>query len=642
MLNRYSIAWRMTILVLLGAGLILGSISAYSNWVARSLINGELEGQAKFVANSVAGRINAVEQSVTGATTRMASAIGANPSMSDSERETMLRNALMWKDDIYGAAVVPYTAKSDSTGKCVVSYVHRVGGKLITSQVTLSTSPKDLQDRFSTVMKTGRPDWYKPYFGQGLNKTLMVTCACPIYVGKEHKFWGVVESDVSLDWLRSLLLKLPLGKSGYAFLVSSDGTYIAHPVKKYVGVKKIADVAVETNRQDLAELAGRIPAKKSGFSVMRTGISDRDSGLALSPVRSTGWTVGVMLPLETLMQPIVKLDRADVGIGITGFAVLLLIALLIARSISMPIRHLDAVTRTLSTGNLENPLPVVDGNDEVAHLSHSFEAMRRDLKTQIEKLRVTTEAKQRIETEIHIARDIQMSLVPSKFPAYPNRHDFDLFAILDPAREVGGDFYNFSLIDSDHLSLVIGDVAGKGIPGAMFMAVTVTLLKALTTQACDPAEVLRKLNEEICEQNDSNMFATIFFGVLCLSTGELSYANAGHNPPFIFNARDGVSEIPRAKGPAVGISPMSAYKAGALTMQTGDTLFLYTDGVTEAANAGNELFGVSRTKRILSDFEHESTSDLLLDLRKQVLAYSYGAEQSDDITMLAVKYLGEM
>ena len=267
--------------------------------------------------------------------------------------------------------------------------------------------------------------------------------------------------------------------------------------------------------------------------------------------------------------------------------------------------------------------------------------MEEALRQSIQNLKETTAAKERIESELTIAHDIQMSILPKIFPPFPNRSEFDLYATIESAREVGGDFYDFALVDEDHLWFAIGDVSGKGVPASLFMAATKTLLRALAGKNTHPDAILSELNIELCRDNDSGMFVTIFHGILHLPSGTLVYSNGGHNPPYVISPVGAVTPIENTGGMALGVLPETRYRTKTIALPPGARLFLYTDGVTEAMNSAGALFSEHRLCEFLQQTHEDSPTELLRSLLGELKRFSLDAEQSDDITALALYYRGE-
>ena len=249
--------------------------------------------------------------------------------------------------------------------------------------------------------------------------------------------------------------------------------------------------------------------------------------------------------------------------------------------------------------------------------------------------------KQRIEESLKLAADIQMGMLPSTFPAFPERNDFDLFAGIITAKEVGGDFYDFFLIDKKHLCFVIGDVSGKGIPAALFMALTKTQIKASSSRRRTPGDILFRANNDLCHENESSMFCTLFYGIMNTETGEVTYANAGHNPPYIINKNSEPVQIESTGGIALGVMEEMEFESATFTASKGDSIFLYTDGVNEAMNEADEEYSYKRLEDYLKENSTGSITDMVNRNLESVKEFAGTAPQSDDITVLALRYLGE-
>jgi sigma-B regulation protein RsbU (phosphoserine phosphatase) len=499
----------------------------------------------------------------------------------------------------------------------------------------------DVQDWYTLPRDLGHSIWTEPYFDEGAGNILMVTYAVPIRpAGRTNGFLGVATCDVSLEWLTKLLGSLRVGQNGYAFLISGSGKYIAHPRSDFIMNETVFSVAEASTNAALRQIARNMIQGVTGFGELVSFVTKSPSWFAYAPVPTTRWSVGLVFPKDELLAKVITLSRNLTGLGLTGFALLLIVALAIARSISRPLRQLQSATKTLSTGNLDAPLPMISGGDEVAQLASAFEVMRNDLKAYIERLRSTTAAKERIESEIHIARSIQMSLVPRTFPPFPERRDLDMFAILDPARDIGGDFYDFFLDGDNVLCVMVGDVSGKGVPAALFMAVTRTFLRMFWRDERSPAKTLTRLNDELARDNEPSMFVTMFLARIDLSTGNCQYANGGHNPPFIIRSGSPVECVKPVQGTVVGAIEGMVFEEGSVKFLPGDTMLLYTDGVTEAMNPAYELAGDDWTIRQIEALRDTSCEKIIHGIREELRKYAAGAEQSDDITMVAFRYFG--
>ena len=271
-------------------------------------------------------------------------------------------------------------------------------------------------------------------------------------------------------------------------------------------------------------------------------------------------------------------------------------------------------------------------------LARALSRMERDIIDYIENLAAVTAEKERIGAELSIATQIQADMLPSLFPAFPERQEFDIYATMTPAKEVGGDFYDFFMVDDRHLAIVMADVSGKGVPAALFMVIGKTLIKDHTLPGADLGEVFTQVNELLCEANKEGLFITAFEGVLDLVTGELRFVNAGHEPPFLCPA--GGSYAPYKTRPGFVLAGMEGmvYRADSVMLSPGDKLFQYTDGVTEATRADQELYGMERLQAVLDRSREATPHELLPAVKADIDAFVGEAEQFDDITMLCVEF----
>lgn len=280
--------------------------------------------------------------------------------------------------------------------------------------------------------------------------------------------------------------------------------------------------------------------------------------------------------------------------------------------------------------------------DEIEELASAFMQMNLEVKEYIKKLYLVTAEKERIGAELDVAAHIQFSMLPCIFPPFPDRHEFDIYATMTPAKEVGGDFYDFFMVDERHLAIVMADVSGKGVPAALFMVIGKTLIKDHTQPGADLGTVFSEVNDILCASNSEGMFITAFEGVLDLVTGEFRFVNAGHEIPFISRA-GGAFEPHKIRAGFVlaGIEGLR-YRAGVMELMPGDKLFQYTDGVTEATSAAKELYGMERLQNILASVSDKAPQEILPAVKTDIDRFVGTAPQFDDITMLCLEYKARM
>ncbi|MCR5421692.1 MAG: SpoIIE family protein phosphatase [Lachnospiraceae bacterium] len=322
--------------------------------------------------------------------------------------------------------------------------------------------------------------------------------------------------------------------------------------------------------------------------------------------------------------------------------VVFLMLVAIRRIIIEPVNYLKKTVDSYEHGVLDNDLSYFKNDDEIKWLAISFKSMTERIEKYIKDLTEVTAEKERIGAELNVATQIQADMLPRIFPPFPDKNEFELFATMNPAKEVGGDFYDFFMIDDDHLGLVMADVSGKGVPAALFMVIAKTLIKnrAITGNFSGPGEVLADANNQLCEGNDAELFVTVWFGILTISTGHITFASAGHEYPAFYRLEEGFRLEKDKHGMPLATLEDLRFRENETQLKEGEILYLYTDGVTEATNGAKELFGEGRMISSLQKHHDNDMENLLKNVRKDIDEFVGDAPQFDDITMLGIKYNG--
>lgn len=639
---RRRLAVRLTAVFLLCCTLVFGLAIGYNYIQARAMITGKLEPTARHLVTAAAARVEKVITSVTAQTESMARSLEIL-GVSDATLLPFIQASVLSHPDVYGSAVAFETWPDGRFKTPRAPYFYRTA-EGVGSLDLANSYDYHLQDWYQIARELGRTEWSEPYFDEGGGDALMATCSVPFFETKNgrRRIAGIVTADVSLKRLTDIVSSIQVLKTGYGFLLSRNGTFLAHPRQDLIMNESLFSLAEDRNSPEIRKIGRSMVRGESGF-IPYHAVSGVDSWMYYAPLPSVGWTLGVIFPKDELFADIRALTFAMAGMGLAGFLLLALVIVLIARTITTPIRALADATTRIAEGDFTAPLPRVSSKDEVGALTRDFRIMRDSLTEHIRQLTETTAARERMESELKIAHDIQMSILPKTFPPFPSRDEFDLYATIAPAREVGGDFYDFFQLDEDRLCFVIGDVSGKGVPAALFMAVTKTLIKSFARDKQDvsPEAILVHVNEELAADNDACMFVTLFCGILHTVTGEVHYANAGHNPPLLVRRDGTVSWLPKAKALMAGPMPGITYSLERLVLEPGESLFLYTDGVTEAMNQAEELYSEQRLETELSSFAGQPIRRGIESVLSSIRRFADGAEQSDDITMMAVRYSGE-
>ena len=487
---------------------------------------------------------------------------------------------------------------------------------------------------------------------------LVVTCSLPIRVDGEIA--GVVGLDIVLESMDDFISTASENVGSY--VMNNHGRVILGPENGLFTSSLLQQTDLRDEADDaLAELLALAQTQNTGLHTVT--VDGREYYMVGAPMPSVGWIVlNVVDKQLTETSEKMMLEEYDsintaatarfqegvsrtARLGIWLLALVLVVSLLIAYiATKRMVKPIESITRDIRGANLSSRLfemkDAYRTNDEIELLAESFAELSKKTKHYIGEITEITAEKERISTELELATQIQTGMLPHVFPPFPDRKEIDLFASMDPAKEVGGDFYDYFLIDDDHLGLVIADVSGKGVPAALFMMASMIILQSVAMLGCSPAEILAKTNEAICSNNQAEMFVTVWIGILELSTGKLTCANAGHEYPALKQPEGGFALYKDKHGFVLGGMEGVKYKEYDLQLQPGSKLFLYTDGVPEATNLDKELFGTQRMLDALNREPEASPEQLLKAVREEVDFFVGGAEQFDDITMLCLTYQG--
>ncbi|MEA4862960.1 MAG: SpoIIE family protein phosphatase [Victivallaceae bacterium] len=483
--------------------------------------------------------------------------------------------------------------------------------------------------------------WCEPFIGDFVTEPIAIY-TLPFYeIGADgsRKFAGIVCVDLSIAWLRELVDDLHIENSGYAFLLSGKGRVVAHPNPDWVYNKTVDELAVELGNRQMGNIGINMTAGRRGFAPY-TAPGGVKSWIYFMPLASNGWSFGIVFPEARMFEKVDELQNITAAAGCLGLAALLAVVIAVTMRISRPLKKLAVVAREIGKGNFKVDIPKIPGGDELGIFARAFRHMRVSLVEHMENLRKVTSAKEKIESELKVAQSIQMGILPEILPPFPKCDYFEIDALLNPAREVGGDLYDFFMLSDTAVCLAVGDVSGKGVPASLFMAVTQTLHRGLARgEKIDAEAIVSQMNYALCHQNSASMFVTYVFGAFDLVSGVFSYCNAGHNPFCLMRAGGEVTLAAVRHGIPLGVDADAEYGRSELKLSPGDSLFFYTDGVTEAKNALDEFFGEKRLLAVLAEANRSKASpaEVTRAVAAAVAEFVGGAEQFDDITMLCVR-----
>jgi sigma-B regulation protein RsbU (phosphoserine phosphatase) len=508
---------------------------------------------------------------------------------------------------------------------------------------------------FTGAKESGSITWSEPYVDL-LGHGLMVTCSKPVDNPATGWFW-VIGADVTIETINQNIIGTQVGNRGYAMLIDQNGHVITRPGLTSGDMRWdesfVTENLLDSANPGLVAVTREMTEGKTGIS--RVMFEDGERFIAYAPVESVNWSVAVVMPVEEVIAPALSTRESilaasrDTSLHIGTqqdlmrtvfsalFVVLLvavgLLTLIFTRYLTRPIEELRKGSEAIGRGDLDYTVEVHTG-DEFEELADSFNHMASDLRDHIATLRRTTAEKERMLKELEIAKGIQQSFLPDAAPVLPG---IDLQGFNLPAAEVGGDFYDFIPVGEENWGLVIADVSGKGVPAALFMALSRTLIRASAAHNPDPSESIREANRNIYLDSKTSMFVTLFYAILNPRKKTLTFVNAGHNPPLLFGtAKEGITLL-KAKGIALGVLDEIELESVEVQMNSGNVAVLYTDGVTEAANEQDQEYGVARLEKVIEASRHLSAKGIIEAIVKDVTAFAGTRPQFDDITLMVLK-----
>lgn len=636
--SRLGLAFKLSIFLLTATTTIFLLAFVYNYYESREVVFSLEQEKVRHVSEATVNRIESVLNGVENPPRFLASLL-EKQDWNEARLKVLIREMVHTQEVIFGSTVAfePYAFEEDR--REYAPYFYEAGEEIEFTQLTGDYN-YFMWDWYLLPKLLERPVWSEPYYDEGGGEIIMSTYSAPFYEQPSGALQGIVTADISLEWLVTLVESVRYFESGYAFLISQNGVFVTHPNPDYIMRESVFSIAEGTGDPQLRTIGKRMIAGEEDFVRYDSPHLRETVWMYFAPLPSSGWSLGIVLPEDELFADLYALNQQVFLIGVVGILMMIGVVVAIAVRVTQPLRALVSTTSEIAKGNLDKSIPAYQSGDEIGELSSSFENMRVALKEYINNLRETTAAKERIESELKIARSIQMNFLPKKFPPFPDRQEFDLFARLQPAKEVGGDLYDFFLVDDRTLFISVGDVADKGVPAALFMAVTKTLMKGITEQERSPATILARVNDELAQENEDAMFVTLFCGLLDLQSGDFVYSNAGHNPPVLVRSGQPPEWLTLPPGFLLGPVAGMQYQDARIHLHPGDAILAYTDGVNESMDPDKEMFGNERLLGTVAQTRDPSAEAYVQGLFAAVQAHAQDEPQSDDITVLGLRYTG--
>lgn len=588
-------------------------------------------------AKNYAAILDANFVAIAGLASINAEIIENTPDLNQKALLALLNSTLNSKQQIYGAGVIFNQTRSNTDSELSSLYTYK---NINEGNQTIFQS-KDVhhfanEDWYKASLAEDNYIWSEPYVDSSLGHEIKATVAISF---SSDDLSGVSFVDLDLAHLQkhSGLESL----TSNAFIIASrEGRFVTHPVPEFIMQRTLQDRSKELNEPGLVTLANEMLAGKSGRVRIERLSNEINEPVWVffAPVKSTEWSFATALP----EREIFAFTHSQIQRGLIGISIILLLAvicvMIVSRSLTRPLEALTEAVEKLAKGELTTQVSNIDTRDEIGQLGNAFNNMTLELKKHVSELKKQHAARDAVENELNIARSIQSTLIPSKFPAFPDYNEFDLHAINHAASHVAGDFFDFFLLDSCRLFIVIADVSGKGVGPALLMAVSRTHIRNLAGKGHGPAEILTELNQLLLQDREQPMFVTVFVAEYSISSGELCYANGGHVIPYLIDANHSVTQFGEPTGTIVGMLDDAEYEEETIVLKTNETIVLFTDGILEARLLDGEFFGEEHFRTLLA-----ANADMsLIDLCDSALAAvkTYQANKlSDDVTVLTLRKL---
>ena len=488
--------------------------------------------------------------------------------------------------------------------------------------------------------------WCLPYIDSMSTKRAMVSYSVPLHDEKGETY-AILCADVDLRWVQQIVEGAKPYDYSEVFILGRDSQFVCHPDLQWIQTRNAVTQLEKTKSEEASILANKMLKWEKGVDTIRdlsiftssaTQNNNEASLVFYAPVSRVQWSVCFTIPESKVMEEPNRLQHHMLILLIILLLTIGVVLRTVIHSQLFPLKTLAYSASEVAKGDFHAELPVIKTQDEIRELRDSFENMQISLTQYIDQLQMTTASKAAIENELKVAHDIQMSMLPKAFPPYPERDDVDIYGKLTPAKDVGGDLFDFNIRD-EKLFFCIGDVSGKGVPASLVMAVTRSLFRNISLHVSEPNVIVEALNESVAKGNEQNMFVTLFLGVLDLHTGVLQYCNAGHDSPLLIG--DDVRSLDCDANLPVGVLDGWAFTLQEIQLEPHTTIFLYTDGLNEAEDSTQAQFGEERVLRVAEKQIANGTLEpvaIVSRMEEAVLRFVGDAEQSDDLTMLAIQY----
>ena len=627
---------RLSLWIVLLSSLVFLAALNYLFFLARQTVRREAEQRAVQILDNTVLRVNGILEDVEIAADNLEwlvkRSIDAPDKMVDYAQEIVRNNSVLSSGSI---SFEPYFYPEKGLYYSIFAY-RTYSGDVRWQQEGDEDYQYFYLDWYLFPKLLQKPCWTEPYDDvdesddKDMDTGMIVSYCKPIFK-EDSVLVGSISLDVSLKWLSETVTAVKPYPNSYCILVGRGGTYLVHPDPDKLFYQTLFTEGLVHADPDRYALGHSMQQREEGMQVIN--LDGQKSFVFYKPLSTTGWSVAIVCPDSDILGGFYRISRIVMYIILASMILIFFLSAWLTHRQLTPLSTLADAAENIASGNLDSTLPEIDRIDEIGVLNRSFRNMQSSLVSHIDQLTKATAARESLNRELQIASNIQMAMVPHVFPS---REDVDVYAMMAPAREVGGDLYDF-FIQDEKLYFCIGDVSGKGIPASLMMSVARAMFRILAKQGLSPAEIARQINDLASEDNEQMMFVTMFMASLDLQSGVLNYCNCGHNAPVLMPGRGKKPHFLDCKpNMAIGIMGGFAFEGQTVANFRGKSLFVYTDGLNEAENAEHEQFGEDRMLFLLAEENFTNAQTTIETMHQAVTAHVNGAAQSDDLTMLCI------
>lgn len=581
--------------------------------------------------NKIEGILSNIEELTDNASNLISSGI-----LIPNDQKDYLHNLINRKNEVI-AVTVAYTPEylNQSRGRSSLMYF-TIEHESYQKEITALVNEYKTEDWFIIPVSRKFDYWSEPWIDNTLGAVQITSYSVPLYEGNE--VIGVVRTDISLKVMQQIVSSVSLLKTGYAILITGNGTFVTHPADSLVLNYTIFSYADQLSLKEIHAVGKEMVKGKSNFVKIPITSSNDVSWIYFAPISLNKWSIGVVFPEDEIMSDLNKVNFIFGVILFIGLLILLSLIYSRIRAIIRPLNTLVKATNKIGGGDFNVKLPETIIQNEVSLLSDSFSRMQSELKLYMDNLVATTLEKDKISAEIRFAAQIQQRIIPSNMNLLTNVKEVSVFGVLEAADEIGGDLYDAFMIDERRLCLVIADVFGKGIVASMLMTMVQTLIRSQAKYSKTAVDIVREVNTYLCENNKQSNFITMIVGILDLKTGLVEFCNAGHTPIYLRKSDRQCVRYSDTHCTALGMFEDLKIESSTIQLNAQDFVILFTDGITEAMSDKEAFFGYQRLEELICSLQNPTPEGLVKTILNDVRSFTGQESQTDDLSILVLKF----